>query len=513
LLSKTAGELLQNVSRDLETNDKMRNSSFMRLMQKLRDKEVTVQGDQMVEGGEAQQQQIDPSLTHGGVHVGDVDVQRELQQEALGAQQPLLAGGGRGEAVCARPQGMAGNPMAGTAGATFASGNWQQRQEVQQPDAQAAQTEGRDMDELAAAYEEMNSVLDDDMQSRAQRAFQGDGGRMDTSVPGASAAWEEDFDDFDFDNALLRSGPEPPTMAQSLRENVQQQEWGHLQSQWDSLVTDAAGIQLQQPTGATAASSSAALANYPFHSRNPYMLNAQHRHHLPSDTILAREAAVQESPSNPLAWLSLGLKQQENEREELAIRALQRALELDPTLGEAWLALAVSYTNDNVRGKAYDAIERWVESKGEYESVIEHHRERAGGASAREAGQVLNSQRHAYLTGLLVDMARAGGGESGVDADVQIALGVLFNASEEYEKASDCFMAALSVRPNVNTMGSEDHQAGPAMLTCHHFFLNAQDPHLFNRLGATMANSGKAESALDYYYRALELQPDFARAT
>jgi len=41
----------------------------------------------------------------------------------------------------------------------------------------------------------------------------------------------------------------------------------------------------------------------------------------------------------------------------------------------------------------------------------------------------------------------------------------------------------------------------------------SQDPHLFNRLGATLANSGKADEALEYYYRALELQPDFARAT
>lgn len=32
-------------------------------------------------------------------------------------------------------------------------------------------------------------------------------------------------------------------------------------------------------------------------------------------------------------------------------------------------------------------------------------------------------------------------------------------------------------------------------------------------MGATLANSGKSVDAIEYYFRALELQPDFARAT
>lgn len=289
--------------------------------------------------------------------------------------------------------------------------------------------------------------------------------------------------------------------------SAQTAEWDKLQSDWDNFEVTSAGIRpvtLPQRSATAATTSMQAAPTYRFLSDNPYIASTRHHAHhaggLPAglESVLEKEAAVQQDPQDASAWYDLGVKQQENEREVQAIAALRKALDLDPNLKDAWLALAVSYTNENDRIAAYEAIERWIERNDKYSDVLQRVNAELAADAESSAGQRNRSdsasshstsasviEKHSRLTNLLIAMVRSGGERGEIDADVQVALGVIFNSSEDYDKAVDCFSTALSVRP--------------------------QDWLLYNRLGATLSNSGRSAEAIQYYHHALNLQPEFVR--
>lgn len=147
------------------------------------------------------------------------------------------------------------------------------------------------------------------------------------------------------------------------------------------------------------------------------------------------------------------MKQQDSEREQMAIEALRRAVELDPEYVPAWLALGVSHTNESSRAKAYGAVREWVKRHPNFPQTTV-------GMSGGFKDEVFEpgsetSQKGMYegLIACLIEIARnASGSEEGqgIDPDVQIALAVLLNSNEEYAKATDCFLTALAVRPHVS---------------------------------------------------------------
>lgn len=203
---------------------------------------------------------------------------------------------------------------------------------------------------------------------------------------------------------------------------------------------------------------------------------------------LAFEAAVQKDPTHVEAWVQLGMAQAQNEKETAAIRALEQAKNLDPNNAPALMTLAVSYTNEGYDSIAYRTLERWLSVR--YPSVI------APGdlSSPSELGFTERQQLHDRVTNLFIKAARLSPDGEHMDPDVQVGLGVLFYGAEEYDKAVDCFSAALAS----TELGSSNRQG--------------QVHLLWNRLGATLANSGKSEDAIAAYEKALTLRPNFVRA-
>ncbi|KAK4700705.1 peroxin-5, partial [Phenoliferia sp. Uapishka_3] len=184
-----------------------------------------------------------------------------------------------------------------------------------------------------------------------------------------------------------------------------------------------------------------------------------------------------------LELYDLGIQHQISEREPLAIAALLEATSLDAKLGPAHLALAMSYGNEGRREEAYSSVEDWVTAMS-FERYREPLHSWSGfSQKGRENGGV--EGRHEILFEILMGLVEFGSQSGEVDPEVQIGLGLLFTLTADFAKAEDCFGAALTVLP--------------------------EDPLLWNRLGVTRTNAGKAEEALPLFEEALDLYPGYIR--
>ncbi|KAL2070895.1 hypothetical protein VTL71DRAFT_13921 [Oculimacula yallundae] len=203
---------------------------------------------------------------------------------------------------------------------------------------------------------------------------------------------------------------------------------------------------------------------------------------------LAFEAAVQKDTQHIDAWVLLGSAQAQNEKETPAIRALEQAVKIDPNNLTALMGLAVSYTNEGYDSTAYRTLERWLSVK--YPSIISP----TALSSDLEVGFTDRHLLHEKVTDLFISAAQLSPDGEHMDPDVQVGLGVLFYGAEEYDKAVDCFSAALaSSESGASTQRDQVHL-------------------LWNRLGATLANSGRSEEAIAAYEKALTLRTNFVRA-
>ncbi|GAM24169.1 hypothetical protein SAMD00019534_073440, partial [Acytostelium subglobosum LB1] len=199
-----------------------------------------------------------------------------------------------------------------------------------------------------------------------------------------------------------------------------------------------------------------------------------------NDAIVTLESEVMRNPDNAEAWMFLGIAHAENDKDQQAITCLLKSIDLDPTNLKARLALAVSYTNDYQKDRALETLEEWLKRSQQYRHInIEIPHDEDGEGSYMDTWR-----RHRHTSELFLEAARIRPNDP--DPEVQTALGLLYNMSYEYDKAVDCFKAALQNNPS--------------------------DYQLWNKLGATLANSNRSQEALGAYFQALEQKPSYVRA-
>jgi len=150
---------------------------------------------------------------------------------------------------------------------------------------------------------------------------------------------------------------------------------------------------------------------------------------------------------------------------------------LDLALMTGLKSLAISYTNEAYERASHTMLLHWLQAT---------HPDAEIPQTAWTSLQDSSWYSHQQVTQAFLDYARIQHSKGIVDADLQAGLGVLFYTSNQFDRAKDCFEAALSVRPT--------------------------DYQLWNRLGSSLSNGHNHEESLGAYREALNLRPTYVRA-
>ncbi|KAJ6635614.1 Peroxisomal targeting signal 1 receptor [Pseudolycoriella hygida] len=304
-----------------------------------------------------------------------------------------------------------------------------------------------------------------------QNVGDGEMGLENGAVGGTSEDWVKDFD------------AQKKTEAE-MTENYNTQFWNKLQDEWKKMSNEEGHPWLSEFTDYYDP-----YKEYTFDEENPMtdLENAFEKgkyflsHGDIPSAVLCFESAVKQEPNNAEIWELLGTCQAENEKDPNAIAALKRSLDLNPNNPNVMMSLAVSFTNESLQNQALNMLVNWLKTNENYRHLVPPLMTSADDemlTSSIIKGPNLKEVQQLFLTAVQQKHPQ-------IDPDIQEALGVLFNLSSEYDKAVDCFQAALHVRPNAKT---------------------------WNRLGASYANGNRSVEAVDAYQRALEIQPGFIRA-
>lgn len=233
--------------------------------------------------------------------------------------------------------------------------------------------------------------------------------------------------------------------------------------------------------------------DYPFEPNNHYLRNenayAEGLELLTlsnlAEAALAFEAACQQSKDHFEAWRVLGTTQAENEKDALAVIALNNARRLNARDVGVHSALSVSHTNEHNTQAALECLLAYLANHPEYEAV-------AGLTLEADPDVDLDAEQDGFffadpvLFREVKTRYRAAMELNPSDVQLHTNLGVAYSISHDFDAAAECFRRGVALRPG--------------------------DPILWNKLGATLANGSHGEEALEAYNRALDINPGYVRA-
>ena len=186
--------------------------------------------------------------------------------------------------------------------------------------------------------------------------------------------------------------------------------------------------------------------------------------------VSAFEAVVFHNKQNADAWRMLGVCHAECDDDTRAINALAHAVDVDPNHLNALLDLGVCYTNELNKMRALVYLKTWLQHHPSYAHLVEQFdaelkQKKKDEQKEEDMNQLYNYfHMHQEVTSLFVKAS-----QQSQDADLFSVLGVLFNISHDYENATQSFQTAVKLRPT--------------------------DYSLWNKLGATQANSARSDEA------------------
>jgi len=267
---------------------------------------------------------------------------------------------------------------------------------------------------------------------------------------------------------------------------------GDMEDMWNMAGEDGEAAMLEQAWGMGGDGGMADMeqmwrtgatkdAEYKFQGDNPYLdadsplAEAQRllREGRDREALLALEAEVQKNPESSEGWRQLGQLYAELDQDVEAIQCLRKGHEVDPYNLDSLLALGVSCTNELDQLPALRYLRTWVENHEDHGVLVEG------------LEPPLEYEYEAWRQQVTMLYNRAAEA-SPLDADVFVALGVMENINRNYDAAIRALANACRLRPNDHTV--------------------------WNKLGATLANSGKSEQAVVAYHQGLQLKPNYARS-